>query len=112
MGELGGFGSLAFSIPLGFRTGRPFTPLSRAISARWATTVCSRAATLPSSSMTSAFSSIGERASKSPGGAILPGNQRQAHRGSENHAAATGFAAITDVRHNVLKLLTFFSAGL
>src|SRR3954447_10617906 len=36
LGGLGGFGSLAFSIPLGFRTGRPFSPLSRVISARWA----------------------------------------------------------------------------
>ena len=32
--RLGGFGALAFSIPLGFRTGRPFSPLSRAISSK------------------------------------------------------------------------------
>src|SRR4051812_28870676 len=94
LGELGGFGSLAFSIPLGLSAGRPFSPLSRAISARWAATVCSSAATLPSSSMTSAFSLVGERASRSPDEAILPGNQRQARRGSENRAA-TGSAAVT-----------------
>src|SRR4051812_44764621 len=100
LGELGGFGSLAFSIPLGLSAGRPFSPLSRAISARWAATVCSSAATLPSSSMTSAFSLVGERASRSPGEAILPGNQTQPRRGSENRAAATslatGFAAVTN----------------
>src|SRR5688572_320471 len=70
-------------------------PLSRAISARWAATVCSRAATLPSNRTTSAFSSVGESASRSPGGAILPGNQRQARQGSENRPAATDFAAVT-----------------
>src|SRR3982751_5780373 len=80
LGEPGGFGSLAFSIPLGLSAGRPFSPLSRAISARWAATVCSRDATLPSSSITSAFSSVGESASRSPGGAILPENQRSAPR--------------------------------
>src|SRR3954451_17568879 len=96
LGEPGGFGSLAFSIPLGFRTGRPFSPLSRAISARWAATVCSRAATLPSNSMTSAFSSVGESASRSPGGAILPGNQRSTGQESEKRAA-TSFAAGTQV---------------
>src|SRR5215204_1344971 len=95
LGGLGGFGSLAFSIPLGLSAGRPFSPLSRAISARWAATVCSRDATLPSSSRTSAFSSVGESASRSPGGAIPPENQRQACQGSENHAAATRFAAVT-----------------
>src|SRR3954463_9928465 len=98
LGELGGFGSLAFSIPLGLSAGRPFSPLSRAISARWAATVCSSAATLPSSSMTSAFSLVGERASRSPDEAILPGNQRQARRGSENRAA-TGSAAVTTLAH-------------
>jgi hypothetical protein len=94
LGGLGGFGSLAFSIPLGFRTGRPFSPLSRAISSRWAATVCSRAATLPSNSMTRAFSSVGESASRSPGGAILPGNQRSTGQESEKRAA-TSFAAGT-----------------
>src|SRR5215204_1452266 len=97
-GGLGGFGSLAFSIPLGLSAGRPFSPLSRAISARWAVTVCSRDATLPSNSMTSAFSSVGESASRSPGEAILPGNQRQAPRESENRAAPIGFAAIIPPR--------------
>src|SRR3954462_15758441 len=97
LGGLGGFGSLAFSIPLGLSAGRPFSPLSRAISARWAATVCSRDATLPSSSRTSAFSSVGESASRSPGGAIPPENQRQACQGSENHAAATRFAAVTSI---------------
>src|SRR5215212_22062 len=95
LGRLGGFGSLAVSIPLGLSAGRPFSPLSRAISARWAATVCSSAATLPSSSTTSAFSSVGESASRSPGGAILPENQRQACQGSEKRAAATGSAAVT-----------------
>src|SRR3954462_11398067 len=85
---LGGFGSLAFSIPLGLSAGRPLSPFSRAISARWAATVCSRAATLPSNLTTNAFSSVGESASRSPGGAIPPENQRQACQGSENHAAA------------------------
>src|SRR5215208_5598723 len=97
LGELGGFGSLAFSIPLGFSTGRPFSPFSRAISARCAATVCSRAATLPSNRTTSAFSSVEESASTSPGGAIPAGNQRKARRGSENRAAATGFAAGTQI---------------
>src|SRR3954471_20365069 len=92
---LGGFGSLAFSIPLGLSAGRPLSPFSRAISARWAATVCSRAATLPSNLTTNAFSSVGESASRSPGGAIPPENQRQACQGSENHAAATRFAAVT-----------------
>src|SRR3954468_10830420 len=86
---LGGFGSLAFSIPLGLSAGRPLSPFSRAISARWAATVCSRAATLPSNLTTNAFSSVGESASRSPGGAIPPENQRQACQGSENHAAAS-----------------------
>src|SRR3712207_8984390 len=45
-----GFGSLAFSIPLGFSTGRPLSPLRRAISVRWAATVCSKTATLLSNS--------------------------------------------------------------
>src|SRR3954453_5925465 len=103
LGELGGFGSLAFSIPLGLSAGRPFSPLSRAISARWAATVCSSAATLPSSSRTSAFSLVGERASRSPDEAILPGNQRQARRGSENRAA-TGSAAVT---YDADKTVTF-----
>src|SRR5215208_583984 len=93
--RLGGFGSLASSIPLGFSAGRPLSPFSRAISARWAATVRSRAATLLSNSRTSAFSSVGESASRSPGGAIPPGNQRQERRGSENRAAATSFAAGT-----------------
>src|SRR4051795_12321979 len=92
---LGGFGSLAFSIPLGLSAGRPLSPFSRAISARWAATVCSRAATLPSNLTTNAFSSVGESASRSPGGAIPPENQRQACQGSENHAAASRFAAVT-----------------
>ena len=105
LGGLGGFGSLAFSIPLGFSAGRPFSPLSRAISARWAATVCSSAATLPSNSTTSAFSSVGESASRSPGGAILPGNQRQARQGSENRAAATSFAAVTVCGSKSLKSL-------
>src|SRR5215213_7956727 len=74
---------------------RPLSPFSRAISARWAATVRSRAATLLSNSRTSAFSSVGESASRSPGGAIPPGNQRQERRGSENRAAATSFAAGT-----------------
>src|SRR3954468_9771739 len=95
LGGLGGFGSLAFSIPLGLGAGRPFSPFSRAISVRWAATVFSSAATLPSSSRTSAFSLVGERASRSLGEAILPGNQRQARQGSENRAAATGSAAVT-----------------
>src|SRR5215211_2457931 len=94
--RLGGFGSLASSIPLGFSAGRPLSPFSRAISARWAATVRSRAATLLSNSRTSAFSSVGESASRSPGGAISPGNQRQERRGSENRAVATSFAAGTD----------------
>src|SRR3954449_6414500 len=102
LGGLSGFGSLAFSIPLGLSAGRPFSPLSRAISARWAATVCSSAATLPSSSMTSAFSLVGERASRSPDEAILPGNQRQARRGSENRAA-TGSAAVTEATAKTLK---------
>src|SRR5215207_3911956 len=96
--RLGGFGSLASSIPLGFSAGRPLSPFSRAISARWAATVRSRAATLLSNSRTSAFSSVGESASRSPGGAIPPGNQRQERRGSENRAAATSFAAGTKLR--------------
>src|SRR3954454_11825806 len=100
LGGLGGFGSLAFSIPLGLSAGRPFSPLSRAISVRWAATVFSSAATLPSSSRTSAFSLVGERASRSLGEAILPGNQRQARQGSENRAAATGSAAVTIVLLN------------
>src|SRR4051812_46264285 len=100
LGEPGGFGSLTFSIPLGFRTGRPFSPLSRAISARWAATVCSRDATLPSNRTTSAFRSVGESASRSPGGAILPGNQRQARHGSKNRSAATGFAAVTTLLYS------------
>src|SRR5215211_3508053 len=95
LGGLGGFGSLAVSIPLGFRTGRPLSPFNRAISVRWAATVCSRAATLPSNSRTSAFSSVGESASRSPGGAILSENQRSARQGSEKRAAATSFAAGT-----------------
>src|SRR5215208_629879 len=93
--RLGGFGSLASSIPLGLSAGRPLSPFSRAISARWAATVCSKAATLPSNRTTNAFSSVGESASRSPGGAIPPENQRQACQGSENHAAATRFAAVT-----------------
>src|SRR5215216_2287997 len=48
--------------------------------------------------MASAFSSVGESASRSPGGAILPGNQRQAPRESENRTAPIGFAAITKLR--------------
>src|SRR3954466_14720293 len=99
---LGGFGSLAFSIPLGLSAGRPLSPFSRAISARWAATVCSRAATLPSNLTTNAFSSVGESASRSPGGAIPPENQRQACQGSENHAAATRFAAVTWTLANLL----------
>src|SRR3954451_23795931 len=99
LGGLSGFGSLAFSIPLGLSAGRPFSPLSRAISARWAATVCSRDATLPSSSMTSAFSSVEESASRSPGGAMLPGNQRQARQGRENRAAATSSAALTQKKN-------------
>src|SRR4051812_17913221 len=91
---LGGFGSLASSIPLGLSAGRPFSPLSCAISARWAATVCSRAATLPSNRTTSAFSSVGESASRSPGGAIPSRNQTPARQGSENRAAATGSAAV------------------
>src|SRR5918912_404912 len=102
LGGLGGFGSLAFSIPLGFSAGRPFSPFSRAISARCAATVCSRAATLPSKRTTSAFSSVGESVSRSPGGAILPGNQRQARQGSENRAAATDSAAVTIISPNSL----------
>src|SRR5829696_4201531 len=97
--RLGGFGSLASSIPLGFSAGRPLSPFSRAISARWAAAVRSRAATLLSNSRTSAFSSVGESASRSPGGAIPPGNQRQERRGSENRAAATSFAAGTQTGH-------------
>src|SRR3954447_4313291 len=95
---LGAFGSPAFSIPLGLSAGRPLSPFSRAISARWAATVCSRAATLPSNLTTNAFSSVRESASRSPGGAIPPENQRQACQGSENHAAATRFAAVTGQR--------------
>src|SRR4051794_36653535 len=102
---LGGFGSLAFSIPLGLSAGRPLSPFSRAISARWAATVCSRAATLPSNRTTSAFSSVRESASRSPGGAIPPENQRQACQGSENHAAATRFAAVTEIAAKSLKTM-------
>src|SRR3954471_4352844 len=105
LGEPGGFGSLAFSIPLGLSAGRPLSPFSRAISARWAATVCSRAATLPSNLTTNAFSSVGESASRSPGGAIPPENQRQACQGSENHAAAPIFAAVTEIRASPLQLL-------
>src|SRR3954452_14578335 len=101
-GGLGGFGSLAFSIPLGFITGRPFSPLSRAISSRWAATVCSRAATLPSNSRTRAFSSVGESASRSPGGAILPGNQRSTGQESEKRSA-TSLAAGTGLRVDQLE---------
>src|SRR4051812_18443664 len=84
LGEPGGFGSLAFSIPLGFRTGRPFSPLSRAISSRWAATVCSRAATLPSNSLTRAFSSVGESASRSPGGPSSQGIRGRRVRKAKN----------------------------
>src|SRR3954451_19483649 len=105
LGEPGGFGSLALSIPLGFRTGRPFSPLSRAISSRWAATVCSSAATLPSSSTTRAFSSVGESASRSPGEAILPGNQRSTGQESEKRAA-TSFAAGTEGTCNPLESLS------
>src|SRR3954447_14183501 len=110
-GGLGGFGSLAVSIPLGLSAGRPFSPLSRAISAHWAATVCSSAATLPSSSITSAFSSVGESASRSPGGAILPGNQRSARQGSEKKRAATSFAAGTARRRKLLAYNDFCKAG-
>src|SRR5215207_10047618 len=105
LGGLGDFGSLAFSIPLGFRTGRPLSPFNRAISVRWAATVCSRAATLPSNRTTSPFSSVGESASRSPGGAILSENQRSARQGSEKRAAATSFAAGTSTNANVLEHL-------
>src|SRR3954471_107479 len=88
-----------------FERCRPLSPFSRAISARWAATVCSRAATLPSNLTTNAFSSVGESASRSPGGAIPPENQRQACQGSENHAAAPIFAAVTEIRASPLQLL-------
>src|SRR4051794_32478942 len=100
---LGGFGSLAFSIPLGLSAGRPLSPFSRAISARWAATVCSRAATLPSNLTTNAFSSVGESASRSPGGAIPPENQRQACQGSENHAAAPVLPLLQKVVYRVYR---------
>src|SRR5215213_8660909 len=78
------------------------------ISVRWAATVCSSAATLPSNSITSAFSSVGESASRSPGGAILSENQRSARQGSEKRAAATSFAAGTCTQ---IKLLTNQQVG-
>src|SRR3982750_4874320 len=68
---------------------------SRDLCARWAATVCSSAATLPSSSMTSAFSSVGESAYRSPGEAMLLGNQRAARQRRKKRHAATCFSAGT-----------------
>src|SRR5215213_4696411 len=68
----------------GARTDRP--QLKKAIAA------------LPSNWTTSAFNSVGESASRSPGEAILPGNQRHVRRGSENRIAATRFATVTGQR--------------
>ena len=93
---MGGFGSLAFSIPLGLSAGRPFSPFSRAISARWAATVCSSAATLPSNLTTSAFSSVGRVRRGHPG---EPSSQgiRGDGSGKRKPRAATRFAAGTRI---------------
>src|SRR6185369_2751787 len=68
-------------------------------------------ATLPSNSRTRAFSSVGESASRSPGGAILPGNQRLTGQESEKHAAATRFAAGTQDRTNPRRIKGYFKAN-
>jgi hypothetical protein len=72
----GGFGSLAFSIPLGgLIRGRPFKPFKRAISSRCSLTVRLISAISPSSRTTRAFSSPFDRPSMSPASAIPRMNQ-------------------------------------
>src|SRR5689334_19097828 len=52
---------------LGLSRGRPFSPLSRAISARCSSITRSSAVMSPSKRMTSAFRSAGDRSSRFPG---------------------------------------------
>src|SRR5690349_2287923 len=53
---------------LGLSRGRPFSPLSRAISARCSSITRCSAVMSPSKRMTSTFSSAGDRSSRFPGG--------------------------------------------
>src|SRR5271165_5890418 len=61
-------GAVAFSMPLGLISGRPFKPFSRAISSRSVTTVCLSSAASPNSRTTSSFNWAGVRPSRSSGG--------------------------------------------
>src|SRR5216683_1139250 len=70
----GGFASLALSMPEGLIEGGPFSPFSRAISARCSATTSFSAETSPSNASTSAFSSAGERSSRLLGGDMPPQN--------------------------------------
>jgi hypothetical protein len=54
-GRVGPAGVVAFSMPLGLISGRPFNPFSRAISSRCCATVCLSSATSPNSRTTSSF---------------------------------------------------------
>ena len=65
-----GFGSVAWSMPLGLIFGRPDPPLSRAISSRCAATVRRNSAISSQSFNTKLFRSACERPSRSAGGDI------------------------------------------
>src|SRR3954451_15638884 len=72
--DAAGAASVPFSIPLGFRVGRPFSPFSRAFSSLSAATLASSCATLSSRLTTRDRSSAAERSSRlgSAGRIVMP----------------------------------------
>src|SRR5512134_1108805 len=88
-------GVVAFSMPLGLMSGRPFRPFSRAISMRCFETIRLRSATSPSTRTTRAFRSAADSASRLRGLAIHRMNQKPPCRGNKKYSRATGFAPVT-----------------
>jgi len=116
----GGFGSVAWSIPLGLMCGRPGPPFSRAISSRCAATVRRSSATSSSSCNTKLLSSAAERASMSVRDDIPRLSQKSADSGTARHhtesfrrthiqtpkpALARTFAPLTQIADKSLNLL-------
>src|SRR3954452_16707682 len=86
-------GSVALSMPLGLRVGRPFKPFRRAISSRCSATIFSRAATLPNSSTSSASSSGRLRSEKDGGGGTSAKNRTSSSRGKRKMRRRLGFCS-------------------
>src|SRR5215211_2507916 len=83
----------------GLMVGRPLSPLSRAISSRWAATVRSNAVTRPNSSSTNRFRSAFDRPSRSGAGDMQGIESELSLRRNPDPAAQPGLLPMLRLIH-------------